>query len=195
MKLAAMQFKSFVWPHNPRRYRIVYQRTLVQKKLPFGRYHLQNLGLQGRVLRGEGEFVGPTAYQDFKALAGVFYEETAGVLIHPVWQGVRAYFTELSLQQEPRVDYVRYEFAFLECAEDEGAAPLLRVTPESGGASSSAGVGGGSGGNGRTHTVRAGESLWAIAQQYRTSVSLLLDCNPQIKNPNRISIGEVVRLP
>ena len=74
MKLAAMRYKDYVWPHNPRTYTIDYERRMAAQKVPFGRYHLQDLGLTRRVMKGEGEFVGPTAYEEFKKLASVFYQ-------------------------------------------------------------------------------------------------------------------------
>lgn len=36
------------------------------------------------------------------------------MLVHPVWQTASAYFTELTLTQEPRDDYVAYRFTFCE---------------------------------------------------------------------------------
>ena len=116
-----MRFKSFVWPHNPRTYTIEYQRSMALHKLPLGRFHLQNMGLTRRVMKGEGELIGPSAYSDFKELASLFYEETPGTLIHPVWQSSRAYFVELCLVQEPRQDYVKYRFVFWECLEGEAS--------------------------------------------------------------------------
>ena len=67
------------------------------RKVPFGRYHLQDLGPAQRVMRGEGEFVGEGAYGEFKKLATVFYAGGPGLLVHPVWQTSNAYFVELSL--------------------------------------------------------------------------------------------------
>ena len=55
--LSAMRYKEFTWPHNPRTYTIEYQRSMAVNKVPFGRYHLQDLGPTRRVMRGEGEFV------------------------------------------------------------------------------------------------------------------------------------------
>ena len=74
MLLSPMRFKNFVWPHNPRVYSIAFERKLAAHKIPFGLHYLQSLGQTRRVLRGEGEFVGPQAYDTFKQLANVFYE-------------------------------------------------------------------------------------------------------------------------
>ena len=87
-----MRYKDYVWPHNPRVYTIEYKRTMGARKVPFGRYHLQDLGPAQRVMRGEGEFVGEGAYGEFKKLATVFYAGGPGLLVHPVWQTSNAYF-------------------------------------------------------------------------------------------------------
>lgn len=77
-RLAAMRYKDYVWPHNPRVYTIKYRREVVARKVPFGRYCLQDLGPTRRVMKGEGEFVGRGAYDEFKKLASVFYGEGPG---------------------------------------------------------------------------------------------------------------------
>ena len=92
MALTPMQYKSYVWPHNPRTYRITYQRQVAVQKVPFGRYALQNLGMTRRVMEGEGEFFGSEAYDEFRKLASVFYQEGPGMLIHPVWQSATSIF-------------------------------------------------------------------------------------------------------
>ena len=45
-----MRYKDYVWPHNPRVYTIEYKRTMGARKVPFGRYHLQDLGPAQRVM-------------------------------------------------------------------------------------------------------------------------------------------------
>ena len=65
MELTPMQYKSYVWPHNPRTYTIQYVRKVAVHKVPFGRYAMQDLGLGRRVMKGEGEFIG----QDFTGQA------------------------------------------------------------------------------------------------------------------------------
>ena len=168
-----MRYKDYVWPHNPRVYTIEYKRTMGARKVPFGRYHLQDLGPAQRVMRGEGEFVGEGAYGEFKKLATVFYAGGPGLLVHPVWQTSNAYFVELSLRQEPRADYVGYSFAFWEGYDGHSTAVLAGE---------------------RRHTVRQGETLWGIARDYGLSLTELIALNPQIKNPNLILAGEEVRL-
>ena len=138
-----MRYKDYVWPHNPRVYTIEYKRTMGARKVPFGRYHLQDLGPAQRVMRGEGEFVGEGAYGEFKKLATVFYAGGPGLLVHPVWQTSNAYFVELSLRQEPRADYVGYSFAFWEGYD--GHSTGVQVTggggePETGPAASTGGA-------------------------------------------------------
>ena len=186
-----MRYKDYVWPHNPRVYSIEYERSMGAWKVPFGRYQLQDLGPGLRVMRGEGEFVGEGAYEEFKRLATVFYSEGPGLLVHPVWQTANAYFVELSLRMEPRPDYVRYTFAFWEGYD--GHSTGIEVTTPAG----EEGGGGTAAGNaaaGKTHTVRQGETLWGIAQNYGLELTELIRLNPQIKNPNLIVVGEKVRV-
>lgn len=193
MELRPMQYKGFVWPHNPRTYTITYDRQVAVHKVPFGRYAMQDLGMTHRVMRGEGEFVGPEAYDTFRALASVFYEGGPGTLLHPVWQSAQVYFVALALTQEPRKDYVRYTFTFWETysryrdtlapagASDEGS------TPQTEGGTTAPG--------GRTHTVVQGETLWGIAQAWGVTLGELLAKNPQLKNPNVIQPGQVLMMP
>lgn len=194
MELAPMKYKDFTWPHNPRTYTIEYRRAMGNHKVPFGRYHLQDLGPTQRVMRGEGEFVGADAYQQFKALASVFYSDGPGILIHPVWQTSNAYFVELSLAQEPRKDYVRYTFTFWESYD--GYEAYAKAAPvASGGGGGTGTVNTSSGGNGEIwHTVVKGERLWRIARKYDADVTEVINLNPQIKNPNLIYPGQKVRV-
>ena len=155
---------------------------------------MQDLGVNCRILRGEGEFAGPGAYEEFKALAAVFQEPGAGMLTHPVWRTDRAYFVSLSVTEEPRPDYVRYSFAFWE--DDSGYDGGLtenndgRTWPGSGLAASEE-----THGAGRVYTVKRGDTLWGIARRCGVTLSSLIAANPQIKNPNLIYPRNEVRLP
>lgn len=188
-RLAPMRYKNFVWPHNPRTYAIEYGRRMARHDVPRQKRRLEALGMAHRVMRGEGEFFGPEAYDQFKALASVFYEDSPGLLVHPVWQAVNAYFVELALEQEPRRDYVRYSFVFWECGEEERAFGLKEITavslPEDKKETEP---------TVKFHTVVKGDTLWAIAGRYGLGLTQLISLNPEIKNPNLILPGQKVRV-
>ena len=190
MRLAAMRYKDFVWPHNPRVYSIGFRRTVGADKVPFGRYVLQDLGPEQRIMEGEGEFVGENAYELFKQLATVFYSDGPGLLVHPVWQTSNAYFVELSLTQEPRADYVRYHFTFWESYD--GHSTGTKVTASSGGSGQQESAPAAS--QEQWYTVVRGDTMWGIAQKYGMSLTALVALNPQIKNPNLILVGQKVRV-
>ena len=192
MILSPMRFKSFVWPHNPRVYSITYERKIAVHKIPFGRHYLQSLGQTRRVLKGEGEFVGKGAYDKFKELATVFYEETPGTLVHPVWMTTMAWFAGLELRQEPRRDYVAYSFEFWEVLPDNDATELTAVTVNSVGAPAvSAAVGAA---QEEWYTVVKGDTLWGLSRRYGVTLSQIIDLNPDIRNPNLIYVGQRVRI-
>ena len=187
MILSPMRFKDFVWPHNPVVYSISYERKMAVNKTPFGLFHLQNLGRTNRIMAGEGEFIGEDAYRQFGQLASVFYEDSAGELVHPLWQTSNAYFVSLRLEQEPRPDYVRYSFVFW---EDDSpytglTVPVKEIGTQTGNGQSNT-VATGNQSNGLTHRVVKGDTLWGIGKTYGVSVSDLIALNPQIKNPNLI---------
>ena len=191
MVLAPMRYKDYVWPHNPETYRITYERAAVVHKVPFGRYYLQDLGMGCRVMTGEGVFCGEDAYEQFKKLATVFYQDGPGLLVHPVWMSTKALFTGLSLAQEPRRDFVRYTFEFREdVALYRDAAQIVEPAPQvQQGSEMTAGAP-----SEQWYTVVRGDTLWAIARRHDLSLQQLLALNPGIKNPNLIFVGDEVRV-
>ena len=193
MNLTPMRYKSYTWPHNPRVYTIDFRRPVAVHKMPFGRYQLQDLGMDHRVMEGEGEFVGPGAYVEFQKLACVFYESGPGLLVHPLWQVANAYFVSLRVEQAPRPDYVRYSFAFW---EDYGLYTGLASRTEANAAGDSAAEGGGTQTNSQaaSHRVVKGDTLWALSKRYGVTLAELIALNPQLKNPNLIRVGEEVRV-
>lgn len=47
----------------------------------------------------------------------------------------------------------------------------------------------------KQYTIRAGDTLWDIAQKEKTTVGAILALNPEIKDASRIYPGQVIRLP
>ena len=186
MSLSPMRFKTFIWPHNPKIYEIEFRRRVVTHKVPFGVYTLQSLGRTNRILRGEGEFCGAGAYDKFKELACLFYDDTPGILVHPLWQTSNAYLVDLTLRQESTEDYVSYSFEFWECFEgyERTAKALAEPQPEMTVVQAER----------KTHVIRRGDTLWAVSQANGLTLNALLALNPQVKNPNLCHIGDVIYL-
>lgn len=176
--LSAMRYKDFIWPHNPRTFHVLWQRRVAVLDAPGGRFHVQELGKTCRILRGEGEFCGATAYEDFERLVRTFRQDGAGTLVHPIWRSDAVYFTRLELTQEPRQDYVAYAFEFTETRSIFSGA-LRREFPVSGK---------------ELYRVQSGDTFWSIAARFALDGETLLQLNPQIANPNLLSAGQEVRV-
>ena len=176
-----MQYKSFVWPNNPKTYTLSYERQTAVQKIPMGGFTVQDLGGTCAVLRGEGEFFGPGAMQSFQELVRVFRQDGAGALLHPAWTGAEAYFTQLRLTQEPRENYVAYRFEFCEgSARQTGCT--YRVTRRRGR-------------GGRIYyTVSGGETAWEICAQRELTMEELLAMNPELSSPTGLAPGQKVRV-
>ncbi len=178
MELAPMRFKNYVWPHNPKTFQITEKRRLAVNPVPFGKGTVTDMGVELRVLQGEGEFAGKNAYDDFLKLKAVFDEGGSGVLVHPVWRSMRVWFSSLTLKQEPLSDFVSYAFEFVE--DDEVNNPLEDNAPNT------------EMGTILTYTVKAGDTLWGISKKYGMTLNQIIALNPQIKNPNLIYVGQKV---
>lgn len=187
MELTPMRFKNYVWPHNPKLFQITEKRRLAVNPVPFGKGTVTDMGVDLRILKGEGEFAGENAYDEFLKLKAVFDEGTAGLLVHPVWRSIRVWFSSLSLMQEPLSDYVSYAFEFV---EDNDSYYQTEDKPENEDSVTNGTVNGSS----KTYTVKSGDTLWGIAKKYDITLNQIIALNPQIKNPNLISVGQVVNV-
>lgn len=171
--LTAMQFESFVWPHNPKTYTIRFQRQTVIHKLPFSTYTVEDLGRTARVMEGKGEFFGKDAYKTFRKLASLFYKQMPGVLLHPLWQSANVYFDRLELLEEPRENYVRYAFRFVESPLPSTASAQQSVSQT---------------------VLGAGQTLWSVAQAHGMTAQTLLSRNPGLATCNDAQLGQAVML-
>lgn len=195
MRLTPMRYKDYTWPHNPEAYTVERRRRLAVHQIPYGRCVIQDLGGEYRVLKGEGVFAGEGAYEQFQQLVEVFRESGAGLLVHPVWQTERAWFTSLQVTEEPLPDYVRYSFEFWEDWDGYNGG-LTEIDAEDGNAQDDQTVGRSQAERDRAvYTVRKGDTLWGIAKRYGVTLTALIAANPQIKNPNLIYPGDGVNIP
>lgn len=177
--LSAMRYKSFIWPYNPRTFSIALRRQTAVQKVPGGLFAVQDLGRTCRVMTGEGEFCGLSAYDTFKKLASVFASEGPGQLVHPIWLSAEAYFTRLELTQEPRENYVAYRFEFTESSDTlRGMLTGQELLWKSD----------------STRQVREGESVWSICRETGLKTAEFLALNPTLPEPNALRTGQVVRL-
>ena len=181
--LLAMRYKDFVWPNNPRTYTLACKRQTAAQMMPMQGFAVQDLGRGYAILRGEGEFFGAGAYDQFKRLLEVFEQDGAGVLIHPAWQSSKALFTSLKLTQEPRENYVAYSFEF--CEERPGGlgSDGQQLTNMSGLQE-----------RGVYHPMGAEETAWSVVRKYLLTMTEFLRMNPEIDNPNHVQPGQKVRI-
>ena len=191
-ELTAMRFKNYVWPHNPKRYSIHYERHMQAVAVPGGQDFVACSGMGRRVMRGQGEFAGKGAYREFQRLAAVFYEPTAGTLVHPVWQAAQVYFAELKLEQEPRADYVRYSFAFWEDLYPYESGLTVSEAARAAEAAPQAGTGSAAAGGGQSYLVAKGDTMSGIAQRFGLRLEELVAKNPQVKNIHLIYVGQAL---
>lgn len=187
--LAAMKYRNFVWPNNPKTFEVEYRRTLHSYKLPFSGYVVQNLGLQNKIIRGEGEFTGPEAYENFRKLAALFEENKGGKLVHPVWPTMRAYFAKLNLREEPREDYVHYSFEFWEYMGNkfEDMADAMDDFDYDDPAASLPGL--------KRYTMAGqNDTLRTLAAKFNVTVEQMCSMNPTVDGPDTtLTPGQIIR--
>ena len=155
MGLVPMRFKNYVWPHNPTRFEVIQKRRLSASHIPFGSFVLRDMGESYRVFRGEGEFAGKGAYEEYKKLEVLFREGTPGILVHPLWGAESVYFAGLTLTEEPTPNYVSYTFEFWE--NNPGYSGKLKTVTVKKTAAESASE---KSAETSTYTVRSGDTMW-----------------------------------
>ena len=99
-----MQFRNFIWPNEPSSLRVTSRRRTAL------------LEEAARTVTGEGVFFGETAYESLRTLEALLAQGGAGALTLPHVGTLQAVLTELEGGQEPRENFVRYRFTFVEAA-------------------------------------------------------------------------------
>ncbi len=110
----SMQFGTFVWPQKPETLTISYQRQVQMVPDEQGGWTTVDAGPMGKVVTGEGCFVGEGAYGAFSGLVERFHSGEAASLKTEHWPAIQAVLAELSLTEEPCENYVKYRFRFVE---------------------------------------------------------------------------------
>lgn len=168
-----MQFKDYVFSHNPSKFEIINDRRLTQYISPLVCDVVQDLGLRARIVKGSGEFFGTDCMEQFMKLYSLYRKSGSGKLILPTGTNFYAYFKELELVGEAGPFSIKYSFCFLEdtMRKDEVKSSSNQF-----------------------HRVAEGETAWHIAALYKTDINTLLALNPSISSPNHINAGDVIRV-
>ena len=169
MKQVPMKFKGYSWSHNPREIVFENAKQLNEILAPFDKSLVQNTGRRNMKISGEGELFGADCVEQFKELLGLFREGGAGVLTIPNFPSFYAEFESIRLIGKPRNDVLTYGFAFRELMEERGDRR-------------------------RGVIAAANENLWDISYKYGVDIDTLVRLNPQVKRPDILAEGEVVRL-
>ena len=112
MALTTMKYKEFVWPTSPSSYREEWILEPEYSKDSLGNDVYNGMKPVQLVISGSGAFFGEDAVSDFIDLAQLFEDDEPGDLEHPIWGTRYCYFTNLKMTQEPKEDYIAYEFTF-----------------------------------------------------------------------------------
>lgn len=172
MILAPMRFKGYTWHHNPKNIEVSNVKSSKEIKEPYAGSVLQSFGRKSRVIKGTGELYGSDCLQQYEILWQLYVEGGSGLLSVPEFMPFYAEFSSLSFEAQPQPDVLLYSFTFTECMQNE-----MPKYEES------------------VYTVKSdGENLWDIANSFGKTVESLVVLNTQLKYPDNLKKGEVVKL-
>lgn len=109
-----MKYKNYTFPHEPERLEIAVKNRLGTAHCPGYGPAIQEMGIQERVITGEGVFFGSRAGEEYRQLEEVFFQQTPGVLVLPGHTAVMAHFSQLGWLGEGDGGMIRYRFEFIE---------------------------------------------------------------------------------
>lgn len=166
-----MSFKKYVFPVNPWVIKVIHRHRTAEHKIPYGLSNIQDLGDEGRIISGEGEFFGSDCAEQFGKLKALFNEGGGGMLYIPSQKPLYAIFQRLELIGKDIEGVIKYGFTF---EESFGHIQTVNFTECIG--------------NGK-------KSLWDFAYEYGIAVETLMTVNPDILRPDTaIPSGKAVKL-
>lgn len=170
MKLIPMRFMGYEWHHNPREITFECEKTVTERLVPYDVSQIQQTGRKNMVIKGTGELYGEDCMEQFERLFELFRRGGAGVLAIENTEPVFAVFESVKILGAPKENVLTYGFVFREVMEEKES------------------------GKNTFHTARGGENLWDISYKYNIVIDELVRLNPQIKRPDIVAEGEVIRL-
>ena len=154
-----MSFKKYVFPVNPSVIKVIHRHRTAEHKIPYGLSNIQDLGDEGRIISGEGEFYGENCVNDFMQLKSVMAKGGGGMLYIPSQSPIYAVFENLELICSDIEDVVRYSFRFVESFENINQTERCIH------------------GDGKS-------CLWDISYRYGIDIDSLVLMNPHIRRPD-----------
>lgn len=166
-----MSYGSFVFANLPQKIEITAERKIAEQKIPNGRNAVWDFGDNGRTVKGEGEFFGADALEQFETLRSVVQSGGVHALYLPNFGKIYAVCADLTLLEQDHENAVTYSFVFREvCGENIAFAETATLVLEN-------------------------ECLWQIAFRTGAAIEKLLALNPQIPRPDRVlTAGERIVL-
>ena len=170
MKLIPMRFMGYEWHHNPREITFECGKSVSERLVPYDVSQIQQTGRKNMVIKGTGELYGEDCLKQFEGLLELFRRPGAGVLAIENIEPLFAVFESVKILGTPKENVLGYGFVFREVMEEKES------------------------GKKTLHTAQNGESMWDISYKYNIVIDELMRLNPQIKRPDVVPGGEVIRL-
>ncbi len=170
MKLIPMRFSGFEWHHNPREISFECDKKVNEFIVPKNTAEVQDSGRKNMIVRGVGELYGEDCLDQFASLLALFKKGGTGVLSIENFEPIFAVFESVKLIGAPRENILTYSFVFREVMEEKERRKTA------------------------LYTAQNGENLWDISYKFGVVIDELVRLNPQIKRPDVVPDGEVIRL-
>lgn len=155
-----MSFGNFIFPSNPYMIKISHSRTAAVQKVPKENDFVWDMGINSRIISGEGEFFGDDCMEQFLSLKSIFENGGTDILYIPSQKPVYAVFKQLELRADDIEGVIRYSFVFVESFEKRISKKYLRIVSD------------------------GKKDLWDIAFEYGTEAETLMELNPCISRPD-----------